>query len=115
MQSKAAKRHKRRLLASMTDQQTPEAVRARVMELERLDTRDIAALPMAGLMDDETEMMARVQVMVGRMSSLARSPGGKEAMAEAFHNAGAEMRAKNASLLQRAALTLVGRFFTGTR
>ena len=114
MQSKAAKRYKRRLLASMTDQQTPEAVRSRVMELEKLSTPEIAALPRPAL-SDQVEVMAQAQVMMGRLHTLRQLPGGDEVLAEAWEKVGNELRGKGAPLAARMAFGLAGKFFTGAR
>lgn len=114
MQSKAAKRHKRRLLAQMTDQSTPEAVRARVMDLEKLSTHEIAARPRPAL-SDQVEVMAQAQVMMGRVHQLRQQPGGKEALAEAMDKVGGDLRDQKAPLLARMVFGLVGKFLTGVR
>lgn len=106
MRSKAAKRNNRRILASMTDQKTPEAIRSRVMDLERMSVEEIAALPRPKI-TDQVEVMAQAQVMFARMAKIMSKPGGKEALQDAWEQAKGDVNLQPKSFLAKIAMGAV--------
>lgn len=111
MQSKAAKRYKRRLLAQMSDQATPEAIRSRVMDLERMSMPEIMALPPLTVESDQDEILSRAAVVLARVYEMSRKPGSQKAMGEALAKVSEDMAKQGASPIQRMALDVVGKLF----
>jgi hypothetical protein len=82
------------------------------MELERMTTREIMALPPVTMYSDKDEILARTAVMLARVREISCKPGSQKAMGEALAKVSESMDKAGPSPIQRMALGLVCKLFS---